>query len=110
MSKDGKRKVQQIKFERSSVVMNENRDILREKVSGDENVPNSKTEDTEEEIDARKPDTYTTEVPSLIEKKTGMMRQVLSGMERLFKIVKSALGRMFSWMTGRMKPTDGECV
>ncbi|CAD25654.1 hypothetical protein [Encephalitozoon cuniculi GB-M1] len=53
---------------------------------------------------------YITEIPFPISEKTGIMRQFLSGIERLFTIVRSSLRKAVLWISGRRGPSDEEAV
>ncbi|ADM11880.1 uncharacterized protein Eint_071170 [Encephalitozoon intestinalis ATCC 50506] len=52
---------------------------------------------------------YITEIPFPIGEKTGIMKQFLSGIEKLFAIVKSSLQRAMQWLT-RKTSKDEEKV
>lgn len=53
---------------------------------------------------------YITEVPLPVGKKTGMMRQMLSGMEKMIAIVRSTLYKALSWIRNKIKAPAEELV
>lgn len=99
----------QIEFTRDGVVVEEDSpevDSLKLEIEDVSNLENKDVNDT----DCIKPNIYVSEIPLPIEKKTGIMRQVLSGMEKMFIMLRSAFRRVISWFANRAGSSDGEKV
>ncbi|KHN69382.1 hypothetical protein CWI42_081180 [Ordospora colligata] len=53
---------------------------------------------------------YISEMPPEIEKKTSIMKQFVSGIERLFSVIRSAFRSTFTWISNQITSSIGEQV
>lgn len=102
----------QIEFKEEDVTINESQPrIISLPIQETENVSNLEADNIKGSREIENTvvvNAYITEVPTPVEEKTGIMRQVWSGMERMFRLIKSAFKKGFSWLVAKIKPTSQE--